>query len=162
MEYRTGIGFDVHRLVPGRPLVLGGIVIPFHHGLLGHSDGDVLLHALADAMLGAAGLGDIGQHFPDSDPRYRGIDSMAIITRVSQLIRSVPMEVVWVDAVVVAEKPKILPYVSAMRERIGVVLGIGPDRVSIKGKTTEGLGFTGRGEGIAVTVVVTVRQERPE
>jgi len=151
---RIGTGFDVHRLTDGRRLVLGGVEIPFRKGLLGHSDGDVLLHAISDAILGALSEGDIGVHFPDTDRDIEGIDSAVILTRISAIARERGYRVVNVDSVVVAQAPKIAPYRQAMRERIAGLLSIDAGMVGLKGKTTEGLGLTGRGEGIAAHAVV--------
>jgi 2-C-methyl-D-erythritol 2,4-cyclodiphosphate synthase len=156
---RVGIGYDVHRLVNGRKLFLGGIEIPYRKGLLGHSDGDVLLHAICDALLGAISEGDIGAHFPDSDESTRGIESNRILSFVAGLVRDKGFEVKNVDAVLVAEEPKILPYRKAICENIASVLGIDADRIGLKGKTTEGLGFTGRKEGMAVYAVALVEKE---
>lgn len=155
---RVGIGFDVHRLTGGRRLVLGGIEIPFEKGLLGHSDGDVLLHAISDAILGAVSEDDIGAHFPDSDKDIEGIDSALILERVSGIARDRGYRVVNVDSVVVARMPKIAPYREAMKQRIAGILSIDAGMVGVKGKTTEGLGFTGRGEGIAVHAVVLLQE----
>ncbi|MDD3845026.1 MAG: 2-C-methyl-D-erythritol 2,4-cyclodiphosphate synthase [Syntrophorhabdaceae bacterium] len=155
---RVGIGFDVHRLTTGRKLVLGGIEIPFQKGLLGHSDGDVLLHAISDAILGAVSEDDIGVHFPDSDKNTEGIDSAVILSRVSAIARERGYRVVNVDSVIVAQMPKIAPYREAMKERIAQVLSIDAGMVGLKGKTTEGLGFTGRGEGIAAHAVVLLER----
>lgn len=155
---RVGIGFDVHRLTGGRRLVLGGIEIPFEKGLLGHSDGDVLLHAISDAILGAVSEGDIGVHFPDSDKDIEGIDSALILERVSGIARDRGYRVVNVDSVVVARMPKIAPYREEMKQRIAGILSIDAGMVGVKGKTTEGLGFTGRGEGIAVHAVVLLEE----
>ncbi len=150
---RVGQGYDVHALVPGRPLVLGGVTIPWDRGLLGHSDADVLLHAITDALLGAAGLGDIGRHFPDTDPRHKGADSRVLLHAACQLVREAGWHVANVDATVIAQAPKILPFVPAMVANIAADLGVEPSQVNIKGKTTERLGFTGRGEGIAAQAV---------
>ncbi|MBP7527147.1 MAG: 2-C-methyl-D-erythritol 2,4-cyclodiphosphate synthase [Syntrophorhabdaceae bacterium] len=155
---RVGIGFDVHRLTAGRRLVLGGIEIPFEKGLLGHSDGDVLLHAISDAILGAVSEDDIGVHFPDSDKDIEGIDSALILERASGIARDSGYRVVNVDSVVVARMPKIAPYREAMKQRIAGILSIDAGMVGVKGKTTEGLGFTGRGEGIAVHAVVLLEE----
>jgi len=144
---RVGIGFDVHRLTPDRRLVLGGVEIPFELGLAGHSDADVLVHAVMDALLGAAGLPDIGQQFPDDDPRYAGADSCALLAEVVGMLAGSGLRVVNVDAVVACERPKLAPHVQAMREKLGRVLGLDAGRVSIKATTTEGLGYTGRGDG---------------
>lgn len=155
---RVGIGFDVHRLTGGRRLVLGGIEIPFEKGLLGHSDGDVLLHAISDAILGALSEDDIGVHFPDSDKDIEGIDSALILERASGIARDRGYRVVNVDSVVVARMPKIAPYREAMKQRIAGILSVDAGMVGVKGKTTEGLGFTGRGEGIAVHAVVLLEE----
>jgi 2-C-methyl-D-erythritol 2,4-cyclodiphosphate synthase len=153
MKIRVGQGFDVHALVPGRPLVLGGVTIPHSHGLLGHSDADVLLHALADALLGAAGLGDIGRLFPDSDPRYAGADSRLLLAEVAARVRAAGWTIENVDCTLIAQRPKIAPQVPAMQAAIATALGIDATAVGIKGKTTERLGYTGRGEGIAALAV---------
>ncbi|HHY61136.1 MAG TPA: 2-C-methyl-D-erythritol 2,4-cyclodiphosphate synthase [Clostridia bacterium] len=155
---RVGFGFDVHRLVEGRPLVIGGVTIPFERGLLGHSDADVLLHAVADALLGAAGLGDIGIHFPDTDPRYKGISSLVLLAEVRERIMAAGWAVNNVDAVIAAERPKMAPHIPAMKANIARVLNVEAAAVNIKATTTEGLGFTGRGEGIAAWAAVTLRQ----
>jgi 2-C-methyl-D-erythritol 2,4-cyclodiphosphate synthase len=151
---RIGQGFDVHALVPGRHLVLGGVSIEHAQGLLGHSDADVLLHAITDALLGAAGLGDIGRSYPDSDPRYRDADSRALLAEVVQRIQQQGWRVGNLDCVVIAEQPRIAPYVEAIRGSIAQLLNIEPARVNVKGKTTERLGFIGRGEAIAASAVV--------
>ncbi len=153
---RVGIGYDVHRLVSGRRLFLGGLEIPYPKGLLGHSDGDVLLHALCDALLGAISEGDIGTHFPDSDRSIAGIESTKILSFVADIMDKKGFEVQNIDVVVVAEEPKILPHRKAICENIARVLGIEADRVGLKGKTTEGLGFTGTKEGIAAYAVALV------
>lgn len=155
---RVGIGFDVHRFVDGRKLVLGGIEIPFEKGLLGHSDADVLLHAITDAILGAMGEDDIGVHFPDTDADTEGIDSAVILARIARLARVKGYRIVNVDSVLVAQEPKVAPYRAAMKEKIARILSIEPETVGIKGKTTEGLGFTGRGEGVAAHAVVLVEK----
>lgn len=149
-----GQGFDVHALVTGRPLVLGGVTIPFEKGLEGHSDADVLLHAIADAVLGAAGLGDIGRHFPDTDPAYRGADSRVLLKESVKKALTAGFSVAQVDATVIAQAPKIAPYALQMQTSIAQCCGVDPGRVNVKGKTTEHLGFTGRGEGIAAQAVV--------
>ncbi len=154
MELRVGQGFDVHALVPDRKLILGGVTIPYHLGLLGHSDADALLHAITDALLGAAGLGDIGRHFPDTDARWKDADSRALLRAALATVRAAGWRVNNVDATVIAQAPRIAPHVSAMRANIASDLGIDIDRVNIKGKTTERLGFAGRGEGIAAEAVV--------
>jgi 2-C-methyl-D-erythritol 2,4-cyclodiphosphate synthase len=153
---RAGIGYDVHRMERGRPLVLGGVSIAFDRGPKAHSDGDVLCHAIGDALLGAAGLGDLGAHFPDSDPRYRGISSLVLLERIRDLLRGRAARVVNVDATLLAEAPKIAPHAAAMRENVGRALGLEPGRVSIKATTGEGLGAVGRGEGIAAMAVALV------
>jgi 2-C-methyl-D-erythritol 2,4-cyclodiphosphate synthase len=155
---RVGTGFDVHRFADGRKLILGGVEIPFEAGLLGHSDADVLLHAITDAILGAMGEDDIGVHFPDTDTATEGIDSTVILARIALLAAARGYRIVNVDSVVVAERPKIAPYRAAMKERIAGILSIDPGMVGIKGKTTEGLGFAGRGEGIAAHAVVLVEE----
>ncbi|MBX3716614.1 MAG: 2-C-methyl-D-erythritol 2,4-cyclodiphosphate synthase [Burkholderiales bacterium] len=147
--FRIGQGFDVHPLVAGRRLVIGGVEIAHDKGLLGHSDADVLLHAISDALLGAAALGDIGRHFPDSDPRYKGIDSRELLRRVAGLVREAGFAPVNVDATIVAEAPRMAPHVPAMVANIAADLGIDSGCVNVKATTTEKLGFTGRGEGIA-------------
>lgn len=157
-EIRTGLGFDVHALVEGRKLVLGGVEIEHEKGLLGHSDADVVLHAIADACLGAAALGDIGMHFPDTDPAYRGISSLKLLAGVYDLLARDGWSIVNVDAVVICEQPKIAPHSQGMRRLIADALHTTPDRISVKGTTTERLGFTGRGEGIACEAVATVRR----
>lgn len=151
--FRIGQGFDVHALVAGRPLILGGVTIPWDRGLLGHSDADVLLHAITDALLGAAGLGDIGRHFPDTDPAHAGADSRVLLRAAMGAVVEAGFQVVNVDATVIAQAPKILPFVPAMAANIAADLGVEVGQVNIKGKTTERLGFAGRGEGIAAQAV---------
>ena len=155
-ETRTGIGIDVHALVEGRKLILGGVEIEFEKGLLGHSDADVLLHAISDALLGAAALGDIGKHFPDTDPQYKDISSLKLLAHVGDLISQQGWKVVNIDAVVACERPKIAPHTSEMARRIAEALGTDPARISVKGTTTEKLGFTGRGEGIACYATASI------
>lgn len=152
--FRVGQGFDVHALVTGRPLIIGGVLIPHTHGLLGHSDADVLLHAVTDAILGAAGLGDIGRHFPDTDPAYKGADSRALLRAAMEKVRQTGWGVVNVDATVHAQAPKIGPHAPAMVANIAADLGIEASVVNVKAKTNEGLGHLGRQEGIAANVVV--------
>jgi 2-C-methyl-D-erythritol 2,4-cyclodiphosphate synthase len=159
IPFRIGQGFDVHALVPGRALVIGGVTIPFAQGLLGHSDADVLLHALTDALLGAAGLGDIGRLFPDTDPRHAGADSRVLLRDAFAQVRARGFAVVNVDATVICRAPRILPHVGAMADNIAADLDTSADAVNIKGKTTEKLGFTGRGEGIAAQVVVLLTRD---
>lgn len=155
---RIGQGYDVHRLTEGRRLVLAGVDIPYEKGLLGHSDADVLTHALMDALLGACALGDIGHLFPDTDPAYKGVDSLHLLDEVVQLMKKKDFFVENVDATVIAQAPKLAPYVMKMRENLAERLGIGLDRVSVKATTEEHLGFTGRGEGIAAQAVCLVEE----
>ena len=155
---RIGNGYDVHRLVEGRRLIIGGVEIDYPRGLLGHSDADVLLHAIIDAMLGAAALGDIGRHFPDNDPSLKDIDSGVMLERVNRLLADHNFTVVNVDSIVVAQRPKLAPYIQSMRQRIAVILNLEVDRISVKAKTEEGLGFTGSGDGIAAHAVVLIEE----
>jgi 2-C-methyl-D-erythritol 2,4-cyclodiphosphate synthase len=154
--FRTGMGYDAHRLAPGRPLVLGGVAIPHPVGLLGHSDADVLTHALMDALLGAAGLGDIGRHFPDTDPAWRGADSVRLLEQVAELLNRTGWEVVNADATLLAERPKIASHIPAMVKRLESALGEGT--VSVKATTCEGMGFVGRGEGMAAMAVCLLKR----
>ena len=156
---RIGHGYDVHRLVPGRDLILGGVKLDYHLGLDGHSDADVLTHAVMDALLGAAGLGDIGRHFPDSDPAYKGIDSQKLLARVRDLLRERGFRVGNVDVTVVAQAPKLAGHIGEMRQNLARRLGVEPDRVSVKATTEERLGFTGRGEGISCHAVCLLEEE---
>jgi 2-C-methyl-D-erythritol 2,4-cyclodiphosphate synthase len=153
---RIGQGFDVHQLVAGRKLIIGGVDIPHDKGLAGHSDADVLIHAVCDALLGAAGLGDIGTHFPDTDARYKGIDSRKLLREVARLLRERNFRVVNIDATIIAQAPKMAPHIPAMREYLAADLDVAPGSVNIKAKTTEKLGFVGRGEGIAAEAVALV------
>jgi len=153
---RIGQGFDVHRLVAGRKLVIGGVEIAHDKGLLGHSDADVLLHAICDALLGAAALGDIGRHFPDSDPRYKGIDSRELLRRVAALLKEKKLSISNVDATIVAQAPRMAPHIPKMVANIASDLGVDVGRVNVKATTTEELGFTGRGEGIAAQAVCLI------
>jgi 2-C-methyl-D-erythritol 4-phosphate cytidylyltransferase/2-C-methyl-D-erythritol 2,4-cyclodiphosphate synthase len=155
---RAGVGYDLHRLVGGRPLILGGVTIPFDRGLLGHSDADAVCHAVTDAVLGAAGAGDIGRHFPDTDPRWSGASSIELLRQAASLVRDLGFEVGNIDATVIAERPRLAPHLPAMCANVAAALGIDADRVSIKGKTNEGVGALGRGEAIAVHAVALVRQ----
>lgn len=155
---RIGQGYDVHRLTEGRKLVLGGVVIPYEKGLLGHSDADVLTHAVMDALLGAAALGDIGQLFPDTDERYAGADSLKLLSAACELLRSHGWEIVNTDATVVAQRPKLMPYIPEMRRRLAESMGISVQCVSVKATTEEHLGFTGRGEGISAMAVVLLTE----
>jgi 2-C-methyl-D-erythritol 2,4-cyclodiphosphate synthase len=157
MTTLSGIGYDSHRLVEGRRLILGGFEIPGELGLAGHSDADVLTHAVIDALLGAAGLGDIGEHFPDSDPRYRDADSIELLETVLPRVTAQGLELVNVDTTVVMEHPKLGPFREAIRERLAVVVGRAPGRVNVKATTGEGIGFVGRGEGVAALAVVSLR-----
>jgi len=158
---RVGQGFDVHALVAGRPLIIGGVNIAFEKGLDGHSDADVLLHAICDALLGAAALGDIGRHFPDNDPRYKGADSRALMREVAKLLHDNHYQVLNVDSTIVAQAPRMAPHVPAMISNISADLGIAPERVNVKAKTTERLGFTGRGEGIAAQAIALIEWQQP-
>ncbi len=151
--FRIGHGFDVHQLVPGRALMIGGVKIDHPRGLLGHSDADVLLHAICDALLGAAGMGDIGKHFPDSDARYKGIDSRALLRQVAAKIGAAGFTTSNIDATIIAQAPKMAPHIEAMIANIAADLGVNVSRVNVKATTTEQLGFTGRGEGIAAEAV---------
>lgn len=155
---RIGHGYDVHRLVPQRKLVLGGVEIPYELGLLGHSDADVLTHAVMDALLGAAGMWDIGHAFPDSDPAYEGISSMILLERVMGMIKARGLQVGNVDATILAQRPKLAPYIPAMVELLARAMGIDVDRVNVKATTEEGLGFTGSGEGIAAHAVALLKE----
>lgn len=150
---RIGMGYDVHRLVEGRKLIVGGVEIPHTLGLLGHSDADVLLHAISDALLGAAGLGDIGKHFPDTDPKYAGADSLKLLAEVGTMIQEKGYLVDNIDATIIAQKPKFRPYIEEMEENVARALEISPEQVNIKATTEEGLGFTGTEEGIAAQAV---------
>lgn len=158
MSFRIGIGFDVHRFVAGRPLYLGGIEVPHDRGLLGHSDADVLLHAVIDAALGAAGIGDIGELFPDSDPRYKGVRSTLLLEEAMRRVAAAGWRVVNCDTVLICEEPKILPHRAAIRGSLAGLLGVPEDAVMVKGKTSEKLGFAGRGEGIAAQAVVLLER----
>lgn len=157
-KIRIGHGYDVHRLVENRKLILGGVEIPFERGLLGHSDADVLLHAISDALLGAVALGDIGKHFPDTDPRYAGADSMLLLKEVVRLVRNEGYQVGNLDATILCQRPKLAGFISAMRENIAVCCEIPVSDVSVKATTEEKLGFTGSGEGIAVHAVALLER----
>jgi 2-C-methyl-D-erythritol 2,4-cyclodiphosphate synthase len=154
--YRVGMGYDVHPLVENRPLILGGITIPHHHGLAGHSDADCLVHAICDALLGAVAAGDLGQHFPDTDPQYAGIAGLVLLQRVTEIVARKGWKITNIDATIVAQAPRLAPYRAQMKERIAATLEVEHERVNIKATTTEGLGFTGRNEGIAAYAVVLV------
>lgn len=153
---RIGTGYDVHKLVEGRKLILVGVEIPYEKGLLGHSDADVLLHAIMDALLGAAALGDIGQHFPDTDPEYEGADSLKLLAEVGKILRDAGYQIGNIDATVIAQRPKLMPYLPEMRQNVAGALGIDVSQVSIKATTEEHLGFTGRGEGISTQAVALI------
>ena len=151
---RIGEGWDIHALVPGRKLVIGGVEIPFHSGLLGHSDADVLLHAITDALLGAAGLGDIGKHFPDTDERFKGADSVVLLTEAARRVREKGHQIGNIDSTVIAQAPKLAPHIDAMRERIAQALGVTIEQVNVKAKTAEKLGPVGQGQAIEARAVV--------
>ena len=155
---RIGQGYDVHRLVEGRKLILGGVEIPWEKGLLGHSDADVLAHAIMDALLGALALGDIGGHFPDTDPAYAGADSMVLLAKVGELIRKEGWQIANIDSTVAAQAPKLKPHIPAMRERMAEVLGVSSDQISVKATTEEGLGITGGGAGITANAIVLLEK----
>ena len=155
---RVGIGYDVHRLVEGRKLILGGVDVPYEKGLLGHSDADVLLHAISDALLGAAALGDIGQHFPDTDARYAGAESGTLLSEVVRLVQTEGYAIGNVDACIVAQAPKLMPYIPAMRENIASRLGVAVSNVNVKATTEERLGFTGAGEGMSAYAIAGIER----
>jgi len=158
-DFRIGNGFDVHAFAEGRKLILGGVEIPYEKGLAGHSDADVLLHAITDALLGALALGDLGKHFPDTDKDFKDIDSSILLKKAYDLIRTKNYTLSNIDSVLMMEKPKVAPYVFQMRQNIAKVLNVDVDRISVKATTTERLGFTGRGEGIAASAVVLLNKE---
>ena len=158
MMQRIGQGFDVHAFARDRRLILGGVEIPYEYGLAGHSDADVLTHAFCDALLGAAGLGDIGRHFPDSDPRYAGIDSLELLADVLAKLRQAHWRIGNADMTIIAQEPKLAPFIPEMHKRLAGAAGIDPDRINIKATTTEKLGFTGRKEGIAAMAIVLLEQ----
>ena len=157
---RVGMGYDVHKLTEGRKLILGGVDIPWEKGLLGHSDADVLIHAVMDALLGAAALGDIGKHFPDTDPAYKGISSIKLLVHVAGLLRENGYEVGNIDATVIAQKPKMAPHIPQMRRNMAEALGISESKLNIKATTEEGLGFTGRGEGSASQAICLLTEKQ--
>ena len=154
---RIGIGYDSHRLVEGRKLILGGVDIPHEKGLLGHSDGDALCHAVTDALIGALGEGDIGKHFPDTDPQWKGVSSILLLKHLAERVKERGFEIAWIDSIIIAERPKIGPHIDSMKHALSAA-GIPPACVSIKAKTNEGMGFAGRGEGIAVHAVCLLVQ----
>jgi 2-C-methyl-D-erythritol 2,4-cyclodiphosphate synthase len=158
LDFRVGTGFDAHRLVPERPLILGGVRIPHEWGLLGHSDADALSHAISDALLGAAALGDMGKYFPDSDPKWKGADSLKLLTECARLIREKGWGIVNVDATLVCQKPKLAPFLPEMARRLEQTLSLGEGAVSVKAKTTEGMGFEGREEGLSAQAVVLLKK----
>lgn len=157
-EYRTGLGWDSHRLAPGRPLILGGVTVPSERGLEGHSDADVLAHAITDAILGAAALGDIGMHFPDTDPRWKGAGSLRFLAHARDLARARGYEIVNVDSTIVIERPKLSDYRQAIREKLAATLGLAPEHVSVKFKTAEKLGPVGQGRSAEAQAIVTLRR----
>lgn len=160
MSFRCGIGYDLHRLAEGRKLIVGGIELPFDKGPVGHSDGDVLAHAMCDALLGAAGLGDIGTHFPDTDPKWEGANSLLFLEHARKLLDEKGFTIEHIDAVVITEKPKLGPHFPKMREALAKALGIAPDRIHLKAKTNEGVDAIGRGEAIASHVVATLVRDK--
>lgn len=151
---RIGIGFDAHRLVEGRDLFIGGVKLPYNLGLHGHSDADVLCHAIGDALLGAANEGDLGKHFPSDDPRYKAISSLKILKKIREIVRNRGLRIAYIDSTIVAEQPQFAPYIKEMKEKLSQTLDTHPDKISIKATTTDGLGFTGKKEGIAAIAVV--------
>jgi len=155
---RVGLGYDAHRLVAGRPLILGGVEIPHSQGLLGHSDADVLTHAIGDALLGAVGAGDLGTHFPDRDPAYKDISSLILLARIMEIVRDRGFAPVNVDATLVAQEPRLAPHIPAMQAKLAPILGLTPADVNLKATTTEHMGFAGRGEGLAAYAVVLVTE----
>jgi len=157
MNYRTGIGYDSHRLVEGRRLVIGGVDIPFDKGLLGHSDGDVLCHAIIDAIIGAMGEGDIGKHFPDTDNKWKDASSILLLKHIVELSKSKGFEIQWIDSIIIAEKPKISPFIDSMKQAIAKA-GVRAVLLNIKAKTNEGMGFIGKGEGIAAQTMCLLRK----
>jgi 2-C-methyl-D-erythritol 2,4-cyclodiphosphate synthase len=162
MALRIGEGWDTHQLVTGRPLVLGGVTIPHTHGLLGHSDADALLHAITDALLGAAGLGDIGRHFPDSDPMFKGADSVRLLSVAAERVREAGYQLINVDSTIVAQAPKMAPHIGAMRERIATTLGLPVDAVNVKAKTAEQMGPVGEGRAIETRAVCLLYRPEPD
>ncbi len=157
--FRIGLGYDAHRLVKGRKLILGGVEIPFEKGLLGFSDADVLCHAIGDALLGSLNLGDLGKHFPDTDEKYKDISSLKILSQIKEKVKNKNAEILNIDSTIVAQEPKLFPYIDEMRKNISEALDIKEENVSVKATTTEGLGFTGKGEGIVAICVVLVEGE---
>lgn len=158
---RVGMGYDVHKLTKGRELILGGVQIPWELGLLGHSDADVVVHAIMDALLGAAALRDIGRHFPDTDPQYKGISSILLLKKVGELLKEKEYEIVNIDATIIAQKPKLLPYIDTMIENVAKALELSADQVNIKATTEEGLGFTGTMQGISSQAICALEKKSP-
>lgn len=158
-DLRIGYGYDVHQLTEGRSLVLGGVSIPYEKGLAGHSDADVLVHAICDALLGAAALGDIGQHFPDHDPNYKDIESLVLLDKCRELLTARDYSISNIDATIVAQQPKLAPYIEQMRRSIGEVLSLNTDRISVKATTSERLGFEGKGEGVSASATALIYKE---
>jgi len=158
---RVGIGYDVHRLCEGRKLIIGGVAIEYELGLLGHSDADVLCHAIGDALLGAANLGDLGKHFPPDDPAYEGISSLVLLERIAEMLKERNLKIVYIDSVVVCEHPRLAVHIPKMKENIARSLGISIEQVSLKATTSEGLGFAGRGEGISAQAIALVEEKYP-
>lgn len=158
INMRIGMGYDVHRLVENKDLIIGGVKIPFEKGLSGHSDADVLVHAVMDSLLGAAALGDIGKHFPDTDPQYKGISSISLLKHVGKLIKERNYEIVNIDATIIAQSPKMAPHILSMRENIAKTLNIHVDQINVKATTEEGLGFTGKGEGISSQSICLLKE----
>lgn len=158
---RIGIGYDAHRLAEGRPLIIGGVSIPFQKGLEGHSDADVLAHAVMDALLGASAMGDIGMHFPDTDPAYAGADSIKLLEKAGEKLRGAGYTIINIDGTIIAQQPRMAEHIPRMRENIARALGLDMSRVSVKATTTEGMGFSGRGEGIAAQAAVLLDKEQP-
>jgi 2-C-methyl-D-erythritol 2,4-cyclodiphosphate synthase len=156
VSFRCGIGYDLHRLEPGRPFVVGGLQIPFDKGPIAHSDGDVLVHALCDALFGAAGLGDIGKHFPDTDPQWKGANSLIFLQHAKKLLDEKHFTIDWIDAIVITEKPKLGPHFANMRVTLSRALGVPPEQIHLKAKTNEGVDAIGRGEAIAAHVIATL------
>jgi 2-C-methyl-D-erythritol 2,4-cyclodiphosphate synthase len=155
-NYRIGMGYDVHPFVEGRPLILGGITIPHHQGLAGHSDADCLAHAICDALLGAVSEGDLGRHFPDTDPQYKDVESLLLLKKVNERVEQKGFRITNIDATIVAQTPRLAPFLPHMEDRLATTMGVEKERVNVKATTTEGLGFTGRGEGIAAYAVALV------
>ncbi len=159
MDFRVGTGYDAHKLVVGRPFILGGVIVPHDMGLLGHSDADVLAHAISDAVLGALALGDLGKYFPDSDPKWKGADSLTLLKECVRLVKEKGWEIANVDSTIVCQKPKLAPHIPGMIEKVSQALGVSLDRVSVKAKTTEEMGFEGRQEGVSAQAVVMLQKK---